>query len=126
MGEKTSDRLREKAVNLLLSEKTIETAARKCGVTKRTMIRWMKEPQFHAEYQEAKIFMLRTASRSLTRNSTKAAETLASIFSSKGKANQSSRVTAAVAVLRLSLDAYVLEDLDERLRRLEDKTHEPI
>jgi transposase-like protein len=126
MGKKTSERLREKAVSLLLSEKTIEAAARKCGVTKRTMIRWMKEPTFQAEYQEAKVLMLRTATRTLTRNSAKAAETLAKIFLGRPKPNQSANVSAATATLRLALDAFVLEDLDERLRKLENRNDAPI
>ena len=121
MDEKTSERLREKAVSLLLSEKTIEAAAKKCGVTKRTLIRWMKEADFQTEYQEAKIFMLRTATRSLTRNSAKAADTLAKIFMGKPKPNQSANVSAATATLRLALDAFALEDLEERLRRLENQ-----
>jgi hypothetical protein len=119
MGKKTSERLREKAVSLLLSEKTIEAAAEKCGVTKRTMIRWMKDPGFHAEYLEAKVFMLRTATRSLTRNSAKAAEVLAKIFSGRPKPNQSANVSAAIGTLRLALDAFVLEDLEFRIAALE-------
>jgi len=122
MGEKSSERLRERAISLLLSERTIEAAAKKCGVTKRTMIRWMKDPAFQAEYQEGKILLLRSATRTLTRNSTRAAEVLAKIFSGKPKPNQSANVSAAIGTLRLALDAFALEDLDLRLRRLENQS----
>lgn len=121
MGEKNSERLREKAVSALLSEKTVERAAKKCNVTRQTMHRWLKDPEFRAAYMEAKAEMLRTATRSLTRNSAKAAETLAKIFMGKPKANQSANVSAATATLRLALDAFALEDLDERLRKLENQ-----
>jgi hypothetical protein len=119
LREKNNERLREKAVSALLSEKTIERAAKKCNVTRQTMHRWLKDAEFRAAYMEAKSEMLRTATRSLTRNSAKAAETLAKIFMGKPKPNQSANVSAATATLRLALDAFALEDLEERLRRLE-------
>jgi hypothetical protein len=119
LREKNNERLREKAVSALLSEKTIERAAKKCNVTRQTMHRWLKDAEFRAAYMEAKAEMLRTATRSLTRNSAKAAETLAKIFMGKPKPNQSANVSAATATLRLALDAFALEDLEERLRRLE-------
>jgi hypothetical protein len=126
MAEKMSERLRERAVTLLLTERTIERAAKKCGVTKRTMIRWMKEADFRAAYMEAKAELLKTATRALTRNSARAAETLAKIFTGKPKPNQSANVSAAATTLRLALDAFVLEDLDERLRKLENRNDAPI
>jgi hypothetical protein len=121
MAEKNSERLREKAVSLLLSEKTIETAAKKCGVTRRTLHRWLRDPEFRAALMEAKAELLKTATRTLTRNSVKAADVLAKIFLSKPKPNQSANVSAAIGTLRLSLDAFALEDLEERLRRLENQ-----
>ena len=126
MAEKNSERLREKAISLLGSEKTIEAAAKKCGITKRTLIRWMKEPEFRAAYMEEKANVLRTATRILTRNSAKAAEVLGMIFSARGAQHQASRVSAAVGTLRLSLDAFALENLEERLRRLEEQSGDEI
>jgi hypothetical protein len=126
LAEKNSERQWEKAVSALLSEKTIERAAKKCHVTRQTMHRWLKDAEFRTAYLEAKAEMLRTATRSLTRNSAKAAEVLAKIFSGKPKPNQSANVSAATATLRLALDAFALEDLEERLRKLENRSHEPI
>ncbi len=122
MAEKNSERLREKAISLLLSERTIEAAAKKCGVTRRTLHRWMREPQFRDALMEARAELLKTATRTLTRNSVKAADVLAKIFSSKPKPNQSANVSAAIGTLRLSLDAFALENLEERLRRLETQS----
>jgi hexokinase len=126
LAEKNRERQWEKAVSALLSEKTIERAAKKCHVTRQTMHRWLKDPDFRAAYMEAKAEMLRTATRSLTRNSAKAAEVLATIFCSKGKPNQASRVSAAVGTLRLALDAFALEDIEERLRRLEEQPRDAL
>lgn len=121
MGEKNSERLREKAVSALLSEKTVERAAKKCNVTRVTLYRWLRNPEFRAAYMEAKAEMLKTATRALTRNSARAAEVLAKIFMGRPKPNQSANVSAAIGTLRLALDAFALEDLDERLRKLENQ-----
>jgi hypothetical protein len=126
VGEKNRERLQERAISLLLSEKTIERAAQKCHVTRQTMHRWMKDPGFRAAYLEAKTELLQRATRALTRNSAAAAETLAKVFKGRPKPNQSANVSAAIGTLRLALDAFALEDLDERLRKLENRDDAPI
>ena len=126
MAEKNSERLREKAITLLLSEKTIEAAAKKCGVTRRTLHRWLRDSEFQAALREAKADLLKTATRILTKNSAKAADVLAKIFLSTPKPNQSANVSAAIGTLRLALDSFTLEDLEARLAALErqGKSHE--
>jgi hypothetical protein len=118
-------RLRDAALNALLTENTLEKAARKSGISKRTLIRWMKEPDFRGQYAEAKADALKMASAILTRNASKAALVLAEIFSSKkGKLYQASRVTAAIGNIRLAHEAFELESLEERVRKLEEQTHD--
>jgi transposase-like protein len=120
--EKPKDRLREKAVTLLLSEKSVESAARKLGVSARTLYRWASEPEFRKSLSEAKSNLQRMASAILARNATKAATTLAEIFlNKKGSINQSPRVSAALWNLRLLHEAIELEDLEERIRKLEQQ-----
>jgi len=85
-------RLREAAISALLSASTIQGAAKKAGVSRRTLLRWMKEPDFRTEYAQAKSEILRMASAILVRSSAKAALTLAEIFSNKwGRENQAAR-----------------------------------
>jgi hypothetical protein len=122
VNTKKSQRQQERTINALLSSNTLEGAAKKAGISKRTLLRWMEEPEFRAAYRKAKGDVLRTASAILTRDSGKAALTLTKIFTGKPTENQSSRVSAARATLRLALDAFALEDLDERLRKLEGKS----
>src|ERR1700739_1605886 len=118
-------RLSEKAINALLSENTIEKAAKKANISKRTLLRWMAEPEFRAAYAQAKADILKMASAVLTRNSAKAARVLAESFSSKkGKANQSARVRAAMGSIRLAHEAFELENLEERIRKLEEQQKE--
>jgi hypothetical protein len=115
-------RLRERAIAALLSTSTLDSAAKACGLGKRTLQRWLKEPEFAKEFRAAKTDLLHTATAKLTVNSTKAAETLKVIFGDP-KAPSSARVAAAVNTLCLALDAYHLEDLEERLRRLEEQSN---
>lgn len=119
MAQKGKEREREKAITALLSSNTLEAAARKSGISKRTLLRWMEEPEFRGAYAKAKRNVLRSATAILTRDSGKAALTLTQVFTAKPTENQSARVSAAKATLRLALDAFTLEDLEERLRRLE-------
>lgn len=124
MSQTGKSRFREKAIAALLSESSIEDAATKAGVSKRTLLRWMKDPGFRAEYAEAKADALKMASAILTRNASRAALVLAEVFSSKdGKLYQASRVTAAIGNIRLAHEAFQLESLEERVRKLEEQSH---
>jgi hypothetical protein len=52
-GERMS-RLKEKAILALLSSRTCGTAAYRTGVCESTLRRWLADPGFAREYQEAK------------------------------------------------------------------------
>jgi hypothetical protein len=121
VNTKKSERQQEKTISALLSSNTLEAAARKAGISKRTLLRWMEEQEFRDAYAKAKRDVLRSATAILTRDSGKAALTLTKIFTGKPSENQSARVSAARATLRLALDAFSLEDLEERLRKLENQ-----
>jgi lipopolysaccharide biosynthesis regulator YciM len=119
MPQTGKEREHEKAISALLSSNTIEAAAKKAGISKRTLCRWLDTPEFAEAYRKAKADTLKTATAVLTRNSARAAVTLGQIFLSKGKENQSSRVSAARATLKLAIDSLLFEDIDLRLRKLE-------
>lgn len=122
-GQKTAeipkDRRRERAVSLLLSEKSVEAVARKLGVSKRTLYRWLQDESFRAEYQAAKKNLLRAATARLTANMIKATEVLSEIATRQGRAFQGPRVSAAIGIIRLALEADVIDDLESRIRKLE-------
>jgi transposase-like protein len=67
-GEKLG-RKQEEAIAALLSQRNIEEAARAAGVGTRTLIRWLKLPEFGKEYRRraTKLFInrLRGCSRPL-------------------------------------------------------------
>jgi hypothetical protein len=97
-------------------------AAREVGISRRTLQRWIQQPEFHEAFRKAKAALLHDATSRLTANAVAAAEVLKAVFTSK-RAAPSSRVAAAVSTLRLALDSYQLEELEERLHRLEKQTN---
>lgn len=119
MAQKGKEREREKVITALLSSNTLEAAARKAGISKRTLLRWLDETEFRDAYRKAKQTALRTATAVLMRNAGKAAVTLGQIFLGKPTENQSSRVSAARATLKLAMDADLIESFEERLLALE-------
>ena len=52
-GQKFS-RKKEQAIAALLSHRTIEDAAKAVGISFATLKRWMKLPEFNAEYLQAR------------------------------------------------------------------------
>jgi hypothetical protein len=118
-GRKT--RSAEKAIAALLTKPTLAAAARECGLSRRTLQRWIRDPEFQRAYRQAKAELLHGATSRLIANAVQASEVLRTVFMSK-KATAGSRVTAAVSTLRLALDSYQLEELEERLHRLEEQT----
>ena len=119
MNTKKSDRQQEKTISALLSTNTLEAAAKKAGISKSTLLRWLDDPTFRERYRKVKGDTLRTATAILTRDSGKAALTLTRIFLGKPTENQSARVNAAKAVLRLAFDRDLVESFEERLLALE-------
>jgi hypothetical protein len=47
-------RKKEEAIFALLTHRTIEEAARSIGIDPKTLLRWMKEPEFDKAYRAAK------------------------------------------------------------------------
>jgi hypothetical protein len=119
MAEKAKERLRERAIAALLSSKSVEAAAKKVGVSTKTLSRWLRDEEFRAEYQAVKKDLLRAGIGNLARKVFDAAEVLGDVAKHKGRPYQAARAHAATAIIRLSLDADVIDDLETRLRKLE-------
>jgi hypothetical protein len=54
-GEKLG-RKQEDAIAALLSQRTVEEAAHVTGVGVRTLLRWMKIPEFDADYRRVRLW----------------------------------------------------------------------
>jgi hypothetical protein len=122
MGQSGKHRADDELIMALLSCSSIAKAAKQARISRRTVLRRLKESEFRKAYMEAKAEVLRTATGILTRNSGKAAETLAKIFCSKPKQHQGPQVSAAVGTIRLALDSFALENLECRIAALEHQS----
>jgi hypothetical protein len=49
-------RKKEEAVAALLVQRNLEDAARAVGISPKTLLRWMKEPEFDTAYRAARTF----------------------------------------------------------------------
>ncbi len=119
MTEKGKERLRGRAINALMRSKSVEAAAKRVGISTKTLGRWMQDEGFRSEYQAAKKDFLRAGIANLTRKVFDAGETLGDVAKDKGRPYQAARAHAATAIIRLSLDADVIEDLETRILKLE-------
>jgi hypothetical protein len=107
-------RKQEDAIAALLSQRSIEDAARACGVGARTLIRWLKLPEFKAAYREAR---RATFSQSIARLSAAVSTLLKVMVDPNTPA--STRVRAADSVLDHSAKAIELENIEVRVAELE-------
>jgi len=108
----------EKAIESLLREPTIQAAAEAAGVSKATIFRWLSDPVFSAAYREARGRLLESALTALQAASTDAVTCLREVINDRA-AQVSARVSAAKAVLELSLRAKEAIEHEERLKAVE-------
>lgn len=109
---------RELAIATLLTSSTHAAAAEACGISIRTLQRWLKEDTFAEAYRQAKSDLVSGATMRLRSSALKAVEALVEI--SADKANlPAARVSASRAILEFTFAAHELEDLGTRLEKLE-------
>jgi hypothetical protein len=119
-GEKLG-RKQEDAIAALLSQRSIEDAARTCGVGGRTLLRWLKLPEFNAAYREARRAAVSQSVARLQQATGAAVSTLLKVMVDPNTP-ASTKVRAADSVLDHSAKAIEIEDLDVRLTELERAT----
>ena len=116
-GEKLS-RKQEQAVAALIAQPTMAAAATATGVSEATLWRWLRIPEFADLYRRTRWQTVCQALGTVQSASSEAVETLRAIMAD-ASAPVPSRVSAARAVLETAFRAVELEDLAERLARLE-------
>jgi hypothetical protein len=119
-GEKLG-RKQEDAIAALLTQRNIEDAARAAGVGARTLIRWLKLPEFRVAYREARRAGFSQSIARLQQASSAAATTLLKIMLDPA-APASTRVRAADSVLDHAKQAIEIEDIEARVSELERAT----
>src|SRR4029077_11403392 len=91
-------RKKEEAIAALLSQRNVEEAARSIGVAAKTLLRWMKLPEFQVAYREARRQAFGQAVSRLQQASGAAASTLLKVMVDPNTP-ASTRVRAADSVL---------------------------
>jgi hypothetical protein len=111
----------EEAVAALLTQRNVEEAAKAVGISTRTLLRWMKEPEFQAAYREARRTAYSQAVARLQQGATAAATTLLKVMLDQ-TTPASVRVRAAECVMNHSSKAIEIEDVEARVAELERAT----
>jgi hypothetical protein len=115
-GEKKS-RKEEQFIAALLTNPSIEAAAKSVGIGNATAWRWMQDPNFATQYREARREVMRHATARLQEAAREAVECLRDV--QRTGESESARVSAARTILEQALKAADLEDVQERLDVLE-------
>ena len=111
-------RKQEEAIAALLSQRSIEDAARTCSAGARTLIRWLKLPEFNAAYRDARRAAVSQSVARLQQATGAAVSTLLKVMVDPNTP-ASTKVRAADSVLDHSAKAIEIEDLEVRLTGLE-------
>ena len=103
----------------LLTEPTIEAAARAAGVSVRTAYNFRQMPEFAAEYKKACADLLKSASAEMQKHMPAAVNVLADIMNCEG-AEDADRIRAARIIIADGLRVAEFADIEERLEALEN------
>jgi hypothetical protein len=116
-GEKLS-RKQEALISALLSEDTIDAAAKTVGIGVMTAHRWLKNPDFRALYREARRQVVDHAISHVQQATGEAVQTLRDVMADE-MAPASARVSASRTMLELAIKVVAVEDLEARIAALE-------
>ena len=117
-------RRKEEAIVALLSQRTVEEAARACNTPVRTLYRWLQEPEFDAAFRVARRKAYGQAIARLQQGSTAAATTLLKVMLDPNTP-ASTRVRSAESVLTHAAKAIEIEDIEARVTELERAAETP-
>ena len=107
-----------KAITALLEESSITKAANKAGVARSSIHVWMNQPEFKEELDKRRHELFIEGLNILKLSTKKAALKLLEFLDSK---NLSHARFASKEILNFAIRAAELQDIEQRLERLEDK-----
>ena len=111
-------RKQEEAIAALLTQRNIEEAAGAVGIAAKTLLRWMKEPEFDAAYRKARRSAFSQSVARLQQGTSAAAATLLKTMIDPNTP-ASVRVRAAEAIFNHAAKAIEIEDIEARVSELE-------
>ncbi len=116
MSENTLSTKQARAIAALLSERTHAAAAESAGISERTLYSWLADATFQQHYQQARREAVLHATAQVQALCGDAIDTLQRLLMSS---SPSVALGAAKTVLDLSVKAIELDDLAQRIERLE-------
>jgi hypothetical protein len=114
-------RKQEEAIAALLIQRNVEEAAKSINIATKTLIRWMKLPDFQTAYREARRAAFGQSIARLQQGTSAAATTLLKIMLDQ-TSPASTRVRAAECIMNHAAKAMELEDIGVRVAALEEAT----
>jgi len=111
-------RKKEEAIIALMTQRSVDEAAKSIGIATQTLVRWMKEPEFQTAYREARRAAFGQATARLQQATGAAVQTLLKIMVDSNSP-PSTRVRAADSVLNHAKQATEVEDVEVRVAALE-------
>jgi hypothetical protein len=117
-------RKKEEAIAALLTQRSVEEAARVAEIGTQTLYRWKKDPEFDAAYREGRRAAVSQSYARLQQASSAAASTLVKVMVD-ANAPASSRVRAANSILDHSRRAIEIDDIVVRVAALEQAAKPP-
>jgi hypothetical protein len=110
----------EEAIAALLTQRNVEEAARVVGIATKTLLRWLKVPEFKLAYRQARGEAVSQATARIQQATGAAVSTLLKIMVNPD-APAPSRIRACQCVLELAQKGFELEDLEARITQLENR-----
>jgi hypothetical protein len=111
-------RKKEDAIVALLTQRTIEDAARAVNVSTKTILRWLKDPEFDVAYRAAKRAAFGQSIARLHNLSSAAVSILGKVMLDSATP-PATRVRAADSILEHTAKAIEMEDIERRVSELE-------
>jgi hypothetical protein len=111
-------RKKEQAIIALLTNRSIEEAAKSIGIGTHTLLRWMKVPEFQGAYREAKREAFGQSIARMHYLTSAAVSTLGKIMLDSSTP-PATRVRAADSILDHTIKAIETKDIDARVTELE-------
>jgi hypothetical protein len=109
-------RKQEETIAALLTQRNLDEAAKAAGISMRTLMRWLKVPEFQAAYREARRTAYSQAVAKLQQGATAAATTLLKVMLDQ-TTPASVKVRAAESVMNHSSKAIEIETRVGELER---------
>ena len=117
---RAKSRRTEQIISALLQHPTVDKAAMALGISDVTLWRYLKDPEFQQEYRRVRREALSQSVARLQSASSTAANTLLRVMLDKDSPVPS-KLRAAESVLKTAFEATEWEDLEARIRKLEEE-----